>query len=172
MVRRTLTANILAALIVSLTGFAFAADEAKELDPALRAAIADSTMTLQKGLAASEGNGKPISAKFELSDGQIQISIYNAAADGFVETVIDPKTGAIIEAESITDAGDLADAKDQKAAMEKAKVSLLAATDTAVKKNTDTKAVSIYPELQNGQPIAKIMLQGAKDLATVTEPLD
>ncbi len=172
MVQRTLKSIILAALIVSLPGFAFAADEAKELDPALRAAIADSTTTLQKGLAASERNGTPISAKFELSDGKIQISIYNATADSFVETVIDPKTGAIIEAEPITDAGDLGDANDQKAAMEKAKISLLAATDTAVKKNADTKAVSIYPELQSGQPVAKIMLQGAKNLATVTEPLD
>jgi hypothetical protein len=172
MVRRTLKSIILAALIVSLPGFAFAADEAKELDPALRAALVDSATTLQKGLAASERNGMPISAEFELSDGKTQISIYNATADGFVETVIDPKTGAVIEAEPITDAGDLADAKDQRAAMEKAKVSLLAATDKAVKKNADTIAVSIYPELQNGQPTAKIMLQGAKDLATVTEPLD
>src|ERR1700722_6302768 len=110
MVRRTLKSIIQAVLIVSLPGFAFAADEAKELDPALRAAIADSAMTLQKGLAASEQKGKPISAKFEISDGKIQISVYNATADGFIETAIDPKTGAVIEAESIDDADDLANA--------------------------------------------------------------
>jgi hypothetical protein len=168
---RTMKSVIFTAVIVSLPGFGFAADEAKDLDPALRAAIADAATTLQKGLATSEQNGKPISAKFEMSDGKAQISIYNATSDGFVETVIDPKTGAAIEAEQITDEGDLADAKVQKAATEKATVSLLAATDKAVKENANTKAVSIYPELQNGRPVAKIKLQGAKDLVTVTEPL-
>jgi hypothetical protein len=169
---RTLKSVIFASIIVSLPGFAFAADESKDLDPALRAAIADVATTLQKGLAASERNGKPISAKFEISDGKIQLSIYNATTDGFVETVLDPKTGAVIEAEPITDADDLADAKAQKAAMEKASVSLLAATDTAVKKNAETRAVSITPGLQNGQPVAQVKLQGAKDLVTVSEPLN
>ena len=168
---RTMKSVIFTAVIVSLPGFGFAADEAKDLDPALRAAIADAATTLQKGLATSEQNGKPISAKFEMSDGKAQISIYNATSDGFVETVIDPKTGAAIEAEQITDEGDLADAKVQKAATEKATVSLLAATDKALKENANTKAVSIYPELHNGRPVAKIKIQGAKDLVTVTEPL-
>ena len=39
-------------------------------DAALAAAMKDATATLQGGLKASEPQGTPISAKFELEDGQ------------------------------------------------------------------------------------------------------
>jgi hypothetical protein len=66
-------------------------------------------------------------------------------ADSFSEVVIDPATGAIAKAEKITDAEDLEAATAQKAAMEKATTSLLAATEKAVKANAGYHAVSIVP---------------------------
>jgi hypothetical protein len=68
--------------------------------------------------------------------------------------VADPKTGAIAEAEKITDADDLKAAESQKAAMAKAKVPLLTATETAVKANSGSRAVSVYPQLQGSNPSA------------------
>jgi hypothetical protein len=92
-------------------------------DPkALAAALKDATATLQGGLKASEREGTPISAKFEIADGKLQLSVYTMKGDGFMEVVADPKTGAIAEAEKITDADDLKAAESQKAAMAKAKV--------------------------------------------------
>ena len=67
-----------------------------------------------------------------------------------MEVVADPKTGAISKAEKITDADDLKEATSQKATMAKAKVSLLAAAEAAVKANAGSRAVSIVPELKNG----------------------
>src|SRR5260370_19294753 len=110
-------------------------------DPkALAAALKDATATLQGGLKASEPQGTPISAKFEIEDGKLQLSIYTMKGNDFMEVVADPQSGAIAKAEKITDAEDLKAAASQKAAMAKAKVPLLAAAETAVKANPGSLA--------------------------------
>jgi hypothetical protein len=136
---------------------------AEEGDPAaLAAALKNTTVTLQEGLKASEREGKPISAKFEIEHGQLQLSVYTQKGDDFFEAIVDLKTGAVAKAEKISDSGDLKDAAAQKAAMAKAKVTLLAATDTAAKANAGSRPVSIIPELKNGQPTAEVnLLQGS-----------
>jgi hypothetical protein len=142
-------------------------------DPAaLVAALKDPTATLQGGLIASEREGTPISAKFEIEDGKLQLSVYTMKGDGFTEVVADPKTGAITEAETIKDTDDLKAATAQKAAMAKAKVPLLTATETAVKANAGFRAVSIYPQLQNGNAVAEVTLLQGTTFKKVTEKLD
>jgi hypothetical protein len=135
------------------------------------------TATLQGGLTASEAQGTPISAKFEIEDGKLQLSVYTMRGDGFMheaftEVVADPQTGAIAKAEKITDAEDLKAATSQSAAMAKAKVSLLTATETAVKGNPGFRAVSIFPELKGGQAAAEVTLLQGSTFKTVTERLD
>jgi hypothetical protein len=141
-------------------------------DAALAAAMKDATATLQGGLKASEPQGTPISAKFELEDGKLQLSVYTMKGNDFMEVVADPNTGAIAKAEKITDAGDLKEAAEQKAAMAKAKVPLLTATETAVKANAGSRAVSIVPELKNGQATAEVTLLQGTAFKKVTEKLD
>jgi hypothetical protein len=153
------------AVLVAALGFLSAAvvpawaeggDEA-----ALAAAMKNASATLQGGLKASEAQGTPISAKFEIEDGKLQLSIYTMRGNDFTEIVADPNTGAIAKAEMIADAGDLKEAAEQKAAMAKAKVPLLTATETAVNANAGSLAVSIVPELKNGQATAEVtLLQG------------
>src|SRR5882672_6444880 len=114
---------------VGLWSAALAPAWAETDDPkALAAALKDATATLQGGLKASEREGTPISAKFEIEDGKLQLSIYTMKGNDFMEVVADPKSGAIAKAEKITDAGDLKAATSQKAAMAKAKVPLLLAS--------------------------------------------
>jgi hypothetical protein len=60
---------------------------------ALAAAMRDATATLQGGLKASEREGTPISAKFEIEDGKLQLSVYTMKGEDFMEVVADPKTG-------------------------------------------------------------------------------
>jgi uncharacterized membrane protein YkoI len=138
----------------------------------LAAAMKNASATLQGGLKASEAQGTPISAKFEVEDGKLQLSVYAMKGNDFTEVVVDPNTGTIAKAEKITDADDLKEATEQKAAMAKAKVSLLTATETAVSANTGSRAVSVVPELKNGQAAAEVtLLQGAA-FKKVTEKLD
>jgi hypothetical protein len=162
--------------LIAAVGFwsaALAPAWAEAGDPnALAAALKDATATLQGGLKASEREGTPISAKFEIADGKLQLSVYTMKGDGFMEVVADPKTGAIAEAEKITDADDLKAAVAQKAAMAKAKVPLQTATETAVKANAGARAVSVYPQLRGSNPVAEVTLLQGTTFKKVTEKLD
>src|ERR1700724_4906195 len=78
---------------------ALAAAWAEADDPkALAAALKDATATLQGGLKASEREGTPISAKFEIEDGKLQLSVYTMKGDKFSEVIVDHKSGAIKKA--------------------------------------------------------------------------
>jgi hypothetical protein len=100
------------------------------------------------------------------------LSVYTNKGNDFMEIVADPRTGTIAKSEKITDADDLKEAAEQKAAMAKAKVPLLTATETAVKANAGSRAVSIVPELKSGEAIAEVTLLQGTTLKKVTEKLD
>src|SRR5499433_3380610 len=134
-------------------------------DAALAAAMKNVTATLQGGLKASEAQGTPISAKFEIEDGKLQLSVYTMKGNDFMEVVADPNTGAIAKSEKITDAGDLKEAAEEK-------VPLLTAIETAVKANAGSRAVSIVPELKGGQAMAEVTLLQGTAFKKVTEKLD
>jgi hypothetical protein len=70
------------------------------------------------------------------------------------------------------DADDLKAAAAQKAAMAKAKVPLLTATETAVQANAGYRAVSVYPQLQDGNPTAEVTLLQGTTFKKVMEKLD
>jgi hypothetical protein len=139
---------------------------------ALAAALKDVNFTLQDALKASEKEGQPLSAQFEIDAGKLQVSIYTKKGEEFVEVIADPKTGAIVKSEKITDDDDLSDAADQKAAMAKAKVSLIAAADAAVKDNAGFRAVAIFPDLREDHAIAEVTLLQGTATKKVTEKLD
>ena len=146
---------------------------AEDTDPAaLAKALKDTTVTLQDGLKASEREGKPISGKFEIEHDSLQLSVYTLKGNDFIEVVANPKTGTVAKAEKITATDDLKAAAVQKAAMDKATVSLLAAADAAAKANAGLRAVSVYPELRNGHPVAEVTLLQGTALKKVTEKLD
>ncbi len=159
---RTIKSLLLIVAVFGLFGAAAGGLRAEEGDPAaLAAALKNTKVTLQQGLKASERQGKPISAKFEIEKGQLQLSVYTQKGKDFFEAIVDLKTGAVAKAEKISDAGDYKEAVEQSAAMAKAKVSLLAAADTAAKANAGSRAVGIVPELRDGHPVAEVnVLQG------------
>jgi hypothetical protein len=156
-----------------LWGAVVATARGEESNPAaLAAAMKNATATLQGGLRASEAQGTPISAKFEIEDGKLQLSVYTMKGSDFMEVVADPNTGAIAKAEKITEADDLKEATEQKAAMAKARVPLLTATEAAVQANAGSRAVSIVPELKSGQATAEVTLLQGTTFKKVTEKLD
>ena len=158
-----------AGLLNAGAGPAWAQDDELE---AMATALKDTTVTLQDALKAGEREGQPISAQFELDDGKLQISIYTTKGEDFSEVVADPKTGAVLKTAKITDTDELSDAADQKAAMAKAKTSLVSAADAAVKENSGFRAVSIFPDLRDGHAIAEVTLLQGTTAKKVTEKLD
>src|SRR6058998_1604131 len=112
----------------------------------------DAKISLQRGLAASAKEGKPISAKYEMEEGQLQLSVYTMKGDNFSEVIVDHKSG--------------------KVAMAKAKRSLDTAAAEAVRENKGYRAVSVMPSLKDGHPVADVTLIKGTEWKTVSEKLD
>jgi hypothetical protein len=121
--------------VVATVSFGFQRAQAAEDAAALAKALPEATVSLEQGLTTSEREGKPISGKFEIEDGALQLSVYTARDGKFTEVIVDHKSAAIKKAEPITEGEDLKDAKEQDAAMNAAKVPLTAATAQAVRAN-------------------------------------
>jgi len=134
--------------------------------------LKDAKIPLQRGLTASAKEGKPISAKYEVEDGKLQLSVYTMKGDKFSEVIVDHKTGKVAKAEPITKDDDLTAAKAQSEAMVKAKRSLEAAANDAVKQNSGYRVVSVMPALKDGHPVADVTLLKGTDWKTVPEKLD
>src|SRR4030095_11938414 len=127
-------------------GWAQKPDDAEHAE--LAKALGDAKISLQRGLTASTKEGKPISAKYEVEHGKLQLSVYTMKGDKFSEVIVDHKTGKVTKAEPITRGDDLSHAKAQSEAMAKAKVSLRSATEKAIKANQGYRAVSVMPALK------------------------
>lgn len=135
-------------------------------------ALASAKISLEMGIMASEREGKPISAKFEVEDGKLQLSVYTMKGSQFSEVIVDHQTGRIAKTEAITSGEDLASAKQQAQVIAKAKSSLRAAAEAAVKANSGFRAVSATPTLKSGQPMADITLAKGREFKTVSEKLN
>ena len=138
----------------------------------LASALKGVKVSLEQGLAASEREGKPISAKFEVEDGKLQLSTYTMKGEKFSEVVVDHKTGKIAKTEPITGGEDLAAAKEQSEAMAKAKFSLAAATKKAIAANKGFRAVSVTPAIKDGHSAADVALVKGDEFKIVSEGLD
>jgi len=142
--------------------------ERAELAEALKAA----KVSLENGLSASAREGTPISAKFEVENGKLQLSVYTMKGERFSEVIVDHTSGKITKTEGITGGEDLVASKAQSEAMSKAKLSLRAATLRAVRANKGFRAVSAIPTLKEMHPVAEITLAKGSEFKTVTERLD
>jgi len=138
--------------------------------------MSDAKVSLQQGFTASEREGQPISGKFEMDKGKLQLSIYTAKEGKFFEVIVDHATGNIAKVEPITEGEDLTHAKSQKAAMDRAKVKL---ADAATKAKGQAKGeaaqvfvVSVIPELKDDRPEATIVLLQGNKFSTASERLD
>jgi uncharacterized membrane protein YkoI len=130
-------------------------------------------ISLQQGLAASEQQGQPISAKFEVEDGKLHLSVYTMKDGKFFETLVDHMTGTVTKTEPITEGEDLAQAKAQSAALTKARIPLKEAIDRVVAQTEGARAVSAIPDLKDGRAVASVaVLIGGRKLERSAEPLD
>src|SRR6266545_3700119 len=134
------TAAAIVAVLLAAPAWVIAEEETKDRDE-LAHAITDAKVPLERGVSASVGEGVPVSAKYEVENGKLQLSVYTMKKDGFSEVIVDHQTGEIAKAEPITSGEDLAAAKEQKQVMAKGKRSLEVATADAVKKNPGYRAV-------------------------------
>ena len=105
-------------------------------DGSLAEALKQAQLPLERGLAASAREGKPISAKYELEDDdadELQLSVYtakepsfsvdfetgdvSAVSSSFAEVIVDYTTAKVVKVIPIKDGEDLAAARNQSKAM-------------------------------------------------------
>jgi hypothetical protein len=166
----TVLAFVTALLLAVPTGWAQQYGDKEHAE--LAKAMNDAKIPLERGLTASAKEGKPISAKYEVEDGKLQLSVYTMKGDKFSEVIVDHKTGKVAKTEGITEGDDLSHAKAQSEAMAKAKRSLEAAASEAAKANKGYRVISVMPTLKDGHPVADVTLVKGADWKTVSEKLD
>jgi hypothetical protein len=162
---------VLAALVAALAANAEAqgehekaeAAEAAKSAMALAPAIKEAKISLAAGLKAAAAEGTPISGKFELEDGKLQLSVYTVKGDKFFEVIVDHKSGKVAKTEPITSGEDLEAAKKQAAAMAKSKRSLHEIVAKAEKANGGFRAFSVVAEIEGEGAEADVsLLKGTK----------
>jgi len=152
---------------VTLAVFVSFAAHAEGDDAKLASEMKGVKVTLAQGLKAASKTGKPISGKFEVEDGKLQLSVYTSKDGAFSEVIVDHKSGKVAKTEPITGGDDLTAAKAQNDAMASAKGSLDAAVKTAEKANKGYRAVAVVPAAQG----AEVTLMKGSESKKVTEPL-
>src|SRR5437879_13549082 len=170
--RKVWLVPVLAAAAVCWGSTLAAQDKDEEGNPAAAAKAALSArVSLDRGLAASASHGRPISAKFEMDEGKLQLSVYTMKGGKFFEVSVDPNSGRIVKTEPIGEGEDYTAAQSQSATIPKAKATLRAAVATALRGNAGFRAVSVTPSLKDGRPVAEVALAKGKDVKTVSVPL-
>jgi hypothetical protein len=128
-------------------------------------------ITLEKALEIAGHHGRPISAKFEIEDGKLQLSVYTVKAGRYSEVLVNYQSGKVAKVEPITEGDDLKAAQAQAAAMGKAKASLQAATKSALKANPGSRAISVVPSIEAGHALAAVTLATSQGTKAVSEGL-
>jgi hypothetical protein len=134
--------------------------------------VRSAPISLVRGLSAARARGNPISAKYELEEGNPQLSIYTTKDNRFWEVIVDHRTGRIAKAEEIRQGDDLTAAQSQSESMSKGKRSLSAAVTRALRENPGYHAVSAIPSVDAGHPVATVRLVKGTSFKTVSEALN
>jgi hypothetical protein len=163
-------AIVVATLLFAVGASVWAEEQINPVE--LAQALPQATVSLAHGMQASESKGNPISAKYEIENGALRLSVYTMNRDQFTEVIVDHWSGAITKAEAITSGDDLKEAGEQGAIMAKAQVKLAAAVERAVQANTGYVAVEVEPQLEAGRPVAAVTLMKGQDVRKVNEKLD
>jgi hypothetical protein len=148
-----------------------AQDAHNKADVELMKALQGVKVSLADGLTASEHEGTPISGKFELEEGTLQLSVYTMKGETFSEVIVDHATGKVTKVEPITSGEDLTAAKAQRAAMAKATKTLRTVVTSALTAHPGAQAVSVTPKVQGDKAVAEITLLEKGAMTTVSEPL-
>jgi uncharacterized membrane protein YkoI len=170
--RLSYTIAVAAAILLSLHVVRAEEDEEREEREQLAKAMSSVKISLADALAAAAASGTVISAKFEVEDGPLQLSVYAEKDGKFSEVIVDHQTGKAGKPEAITEDEDLAEAKAQSGAMAKTKLSLKAVVEKVAGSNKGFTAVSVTPMLKDGHPLAEVVLVKGQEWKTAMEKLD
>jgi hypothetical protein len=130
-------------------------------------------MPLDQALKASEREGQPLSGKYEMDSGMLQLSVTAKNAEGFLTIIFDHKSGSIVRKVPMVDRAEISEAEAQNHAMSDAKIPLVKAIENAVGTNNGYQAVRVVPIMAAGiVPFAMVTLIRGTDIKDVFENLE
>jgi hypothetical protein len=135
-------------------------------------ALPEGSLPLASALSASMAHGQPLSARYEIDHGALQLSVYTAKSGDFFEVIVDHGSGAIKKSTRITGGEDLNDARSQAKAMSYATSSLDKAVSQAIATNDGYRAIAVAPLLFGRHPVAAVTLAKGTETKMVSEDLD
>ena len=155
------------------------ADESKDTQ-ALVAALGKSKLTLSEGMRqATKSPGVPISAKFELEDGKLSLSVYTAEKGLAVEpekNVLQELSGSPEQdkwepkVEVFKDVPHVARSSEQLTLMALGKSSL-ADIIARVEKTQQGTVFSVTPTIRNHKPVAEVLVAEKGKVKKLFQPL-
>lgn len=157
---------------------ASAEDGSAEIN-ALVQAVSKSKVTLLDGIKqATQGTAIPISAKFELEDGKLSLSVYTAgkglsvpAEDNVLQELSgSPEPAWVPQVEVFKDVPHVARSSEQLTLMSLGHASLAKLVAQVQKKHAG-KVFSITPAIRNHRPVAVILLEEKGKVRTLTQAL-
>jgi len=169
---KVLTAAIYCALILGSVVAIGLGDRYNQAD-ALANILKTKMTVLPQALSVSEAEGQPLSAKFEMEGGHLQLVVYATKDGKFVKIIVEPATGMIARVEALPE-DKIGDAKAQSTVLTKAKIGLKDVVHVAMQ-DRGMRAVSVMPDMKDGHPVAAVsVLMGGhgNELKTVSEPMD
>src|SRR5215472_4342563 len=134
--------------------------------------LPEASVSLDQALKTSEQKGKPISAEYDVEDGDLQISVYVERGGQYREVIVDPRSGTINTTKPLTVPREVDEAQAQSAALDRSKSPLTAALATAVVSNSGYRAVSIIPLLGDDEAVAASTLMKGEAIKQVAQKLD
>ena len=163
-------ARVTAAGLVLMTSVA--QGQATKAQAAVAAALRSGNhIALGAAVATASAAGKPISARYEVEDGKLQLSVFIEKAGAFSEVFVDYTTGKVARTDKITGGDDLKEAKVESRAAAKAKATIASALDQALAANPGYTAIEVSSVLVSGRPVADITLMKDGQFKSVSEPL-
>ena len=129
-------------------------------------------VALAAAIETASAAGTPISARYEVEDGKLQLSVFIQKGGAFSEVFVDHMTGKVAKTDKITGGDDMKEAKAENRAFAKAKSTLVSAVQRALAENPGYTAVEASPVLQGAHAVADITLMKDGRFKDVTEPLD
>ena len=176
MKRAALMMAFLAAIAVSPVS---SAEDPKETQ-ALLAALPQSKVTLLDGVRqATKGGAVPISAKFELEDGKLSLSVYTAEKGLSVipeKNVLDELSGSPEQGkwepkvEVFKDVPHVARSSQQLTLMALGKTSLVQIIERVEKSQSGT-VFSVTPVIRNHKPVAEVLVADKGKVTKLMQPL-
>ena len=156
-----------------------AAGDSKELQ-AVAQALGKSKLSLLAGIRqASQGSARAISAKFELEDGKLSLSVYTAEKGLAVpaeKNVLQELSGSpeqdkwTPKVEVFKDVPHVARSAEQLTVMALGRKSLVAVI-AEVRKTHPGAVFSVTPTIKNHKPVAVVLVAQKGKVTTVTQPL-